>query len=164
SNQQSTMGRSILKAVILGVVLFGALALQADTLSTTSTTLPGVSYCGGFGCGQYFTQYQQVYNGALFGGPVTLNSLTLYNLPGTTGVVPGHYTVDLSTTTAASAYDLTSTTGVQRWNMDMDGINHSLGGASNFDLNKIGATQIFDGDLSTTNGMLTFTIPGGFAL
>src|SRR5262249_45564746 len=92
-----------------------------------------------------------------------LNSLTLNNLPGATGVVPGYYTVDLSTTTAASAYDLTSASGLPRWNMSMDGINQSLGGFSNFDLNKAGATQIFAGDLSTTNGTLTLVIPGGFA-
>jgi hypothetical protein len=49
----------------------------------------------------YVGEYQQVYNGALFSGPVSITQITFFGGPRSPGTISGDYTLRLSTTSAA---------------------------------------------------------------
>ena len=123
-------------AFLLGVfllVLIASTPLMAGTLVVGNPPDSGTGNCFPFGCnyGSFAAnnEYQQVYNNALFSGPITITGLKFYNTQrndSATGMNAGTFTIDLSTTSA-------------NWNTLSTTPASNLGGNN---------TQVFSGSLA----------------
>jgi hypothetical protein len=82
--------------LVLVIGAFSGLA-SADTITIgTNTSVNGFP----FGESIYVGEYQQVYNAALFFGPVDITGITFFAAPGYPSAISGDFTIDLSTTAA----------------------------------------------------------------
>jgi hypothetical protein len=96
--------RSVKMSTIRALVLaFGTFCSVAAAGTITIGTTNGVGNNFPFGV-TYLGEYQQVYNGALFSGPVDITGITFFLQTGTTTTISGDFTIDLSTTSATTAF------------------------------------------------------------
>lgn len=81
------------------VLVFGSFCglASADTVTIGTNTAGNVFP---FTSPNYVGEYQQVYDGSLFSGPVEITGITFFDLPGSTATINGDFALDLSTTTA----------------------------------------------------------------
>ncbi len=90
------------KAIFCLVLCLVALPVLADTIILGNPPDPGSGNSFPFGS-PYNAEYQQVYAGSAFSGPIQITDLYLYNTQfdsGATSTPSGTYTVNLSTTSA----------------------------------------------------------------
>src|SRR5712691_5279134 len=135
------MRRIALVVAMLFLIGLSASPAFATTIIVGQPADVGNGNCFPFGCSPG-TRYQQVYNAALFGGPLLINQLQFFNTensPGLGVVETASYAIHLSSTsTAVNALD-----------------------TSNFGAN-VGANDalFFDGIMGGPIGGTTFTIAG----
>jgi hypothetical protein len=91
------MRSSHLSGVAAAFLLLAAMgSASAGTITIGTAANPNIYP---FGTTGYAGEYQQVYNGALFGGPVDITGITFFETV-SAGAISGTYTLNLSTTAA----------------------------------------------------------------
>src|SRR5271167_4496361 len=87
------------------VLAFGTFCGLASASTVTIGTTNGVGNAFPFTDPGYLGEYQQVYNGALFSGPVDITRITFIPSAGfPTTTISGDFTLDLSTTSALTTF------------------------------------------------------------
>jgi hypothetical protein len=95
-----------MRHLALTATLLAGLSAPATAQVTVGTPLPDAGYCAPFGCNRSFTDYQQVYGGSAFSGPIDIGAISFFHTqwqPGTGSFAPGTYDFFLGLTSASSA-------------------------------------------------------------
>jgi hypothetical protein len=83
-------------------ILMLAFGIFCAPASAGTVTIGGDDSNNVFPFGQYQGEYQQVYNSALFSGPVEITGISFFAVPGYTSGITGNFEINFSTTQAST--------------------------------------------------------------